>query len=99
MFLIGAMIGGTVAGAVCGCLPLGVGLSMKRPQLAWGGLIASTFSGTVLGLCLAVPVAVVFTVIIASQGKPVEDQYYRPDVPPPPEDDKYFRPGAPPAQG
>ncbi len=57
------LIGGGIAGFVCGLLPYFVGKN-KNPKLANIALISCAISGIVLGAILALPVAVVFTIII-----------------------------------
>jgi len=69
-FLIGAIIGGLVAGALCGTLPLVIGLKRKCQGLAIGGFIACVIGGAILGLLLAVPLALIFTTIIMFSSKP-----------------------------
>jgi hypothetical protein len=59
-----AILIGLIAGIVCGLIPLAAGLWKGRPQLAWIGLVASALSGAVLGILLALPVAIVFTLAI-----------------------------------
>src|SRR5262245_12094090 len=70
-FLIGALVGACLVGCLCGALPLSVGLAMKRYGLAIGGFITCLVGGLILGVLLAGPAAIVFTIIIASLGKPV----------------------------
>lgn len=69
-FMIGVLIGALVVGVVCGLLPLCVGISKKRPVLGGVGFVACIGGGLVLGLLLAAPLALVFTVIIAVMGPP-----------------------------
>jgi len=59
----GAVVG-LIAGAVCGLLPLIVGLTRKQVGLGVGGFVSCVIAGAVLGLLLAAPVAVIFTVIM-----------------------------------
>jgi hypothetical protein len=98
-FLIVAIIFGGIAGAVCGLLPFFLGRSRGRRGLGIGGLVACILSGFVLGLLAAVPMAILFTIIIVAmghapgsgQGFPMEgQQQYQygamppPQYPPPP---------------
>jgi hypothetical protein len=58
------LIGALIAGGLSGLLPLLVGISKKQEGLAIAGMIACIVSGLILGLLLAVPVALVFLFII-----------------------------------
>ena len=69
-FWVGVLAGGFIVGGLCGLLPLLIGLKRQRPGLAWGSWISCVAAGLVLGLLLAVPVAIVFTVIILCLRKP-----------------------------
>ncbi len=69
-FLIGAIIGGLIAGSLCGLLPLGIGRWKNRLTLGVSGLIACTLSGAALGILLAGPVAIIFALIIVVIGEP-----------------------------
>jgi hypothetical protein len=68
-FLLFSMIGGLVAGAVMGLIPLIVGLKKRQKVLAWSGFGACTLGGILLGLLLALPIAIVFLIIILVRGK------------------------------
>lgn len=59
-----AVIAGLIAGLVCGLLPLISGLVKGRRELGIIGFVACAVSGAVLGLLLAIPVAIVFTLAI-----------------------------------
>ena len=63
------IIGALVAGIVCGLVPLVYGLIKGENALAWGGFAACIGGGFVLGLILAVPLAILFTVLIAKRSK------------------------------
>ena len=63
-FLIGAFIGGFIVGALCGLLPLYFGTRRGRPKLAIAAMVSCAAAGLVLGILLAAPTALVFTVII-----------------------------------
>lgn len=58
------IIGAIVAGVVCGLVPLITGLVKGEQSLAWGGFVACIAGGFVLGIILAVPLAILFTVLI-----------------------------------
>ena len=62
--LIGILLGALFVGALCGLLPLFVGLKRQKTGLAVAGLISCVIGGFILGIILALPVAIVFTVII-----------------------------------
>lgn len=55
---------GLIAGLVCGLIPLGSGFYKDRVSLGVIGFVASAIAGAVLGLLLAIPVAIVFTLAI-----------------------------------
>jgi hypothetical protein len=59
-----ALVAGLVAGIVCGLLPLLTRLIKDRRQLAIVGFVVTAVSGLILGLILAVPVALGFTLAI-----------------------------------
>jgi len=94
-FLIIAIIAGGIAGAVCGLLPFFLGRSRGRAGLGVGGLVACVLSGFVLGLLAAVPMAIIFTVVILAMGHapgtgagfPMQGQQQSPygAMPPPPQ--------------
>ena len=67
-FLVVAIIAGGIAGTVCGLLPFFLARSRGRNGLGVGALVACILSGFVLGLIAAVPMAVIFTVIIVAMG-------------------------------
>jgi hypothetical protein len=60
----GFLLGAFVVGALCGLLPLILALKKQRLGLALGSWISCVIAGLVLGLILAVPVSIVFTVVI-----------------------------------
>lgn len=62
--LIAALIGSLVVGGLLGLVPLICGLVKKRVGLALGGFFACLGGGLILGLILAVPLCVLFTVLI-----------------------------------
>lgn len=69
-YRIGVFLGGFVVGALCGVLPLKLGLKRERRRLALGSWISCVVAGLGLGLIGAVPVSIVFTVIILCLEKP-----------------------------
>ena len=63
-FAIGTLVGGAFVGLLCGLAPLLAGQSKNQSQLGWIGFASCVISGLLLGLLLAVPVALVFTLVI-----------------------------------
>jgi hypothetical protein len=55
---------GLVAGIVCGLIPLAAGLIKHRIALGVIGLVVCAACGAILGILLALPVAIVFTLAI-----------------------------------
>jgi len=62
-YMIGAVIGGIFVGALCGLLPYCIAKRRGRQGLGYGALAACTLAGFVLGILLALPTAIVFTVV------------------------------------
>ncbi len=71
-FWTGILFGGFVVGVLCGLLPLILGLKKQRCGLALTSCISCVVSGLILGLILAVPVSIIFTVVILFLKKPKE---------------------------
>ncbi len=63
------IIGAVLAGIVCGLIPLIFGLVRGEKGLAWGGFGACIVAGFLLGILLALPMAIVFTVLIWKNSK------------------------------
>jgi hypothetical protein len=63
-----------VAGVVCGLVPLIFGLVRGETGLAWGGFGACIVAGFLLGLLLALPMAIIFTVLIWKNSKDRQTQ-------------------------
>jgi LytS/YehU family sensor histidine kinase len=63
-FWIGVFIGGFFMGAFCGLAPLIAGVTKHRENLGYIGFASCIVSGLLLGIMLAGPVALVFTLII-----------------------------------
>ena len=72
IFLIGTIMGGLLAGTVCGLVPLAVGRWKRRVTLGVWALLFCMFSGGILGVILAVPVALIFSMITLVLGRPEE---------------------------
>ena len=68
-YLIGAIVGALFIGAVCGLIPLIAGLIKKRIALAVSGFIVCMICGFILGVILALPVAIIFLVVILLTSK------------------------------
>jgi hypothetical protein len=64
-----ALAVGAVLGVVCGLVPLIYGLNKGEKGLAWGGFGACIAGGLVLGIFLAIPAAIVFTILIRKNVK------------------------------
>jgi hypothetical protein len=72
--LIYEVFGGLVAGGSCGLLPFFVGKWFQRVRLGKAGFFTSLVSGGFLGLLLALPVSIIFTVVLVILGRPVSEQ-------------------------
>ena len=72
-YFIGLILGAFVAGAICGLLPMIIALKKQRRKIALISWISCVISGFILGLILAVPVSIIFTVVILF-GKKSNDQ-------------------------
>ena len=59
-----ALLVGFIVGVVCGLAPLISGFLTGRVGLGVAGLVVTAISGALLGLLLAVPVAIVFTLAV-----------------------------------
>ena len=65
--LAGLIVGGLVAGALCGLIPFFVGKKGGQTTLGNAGLICCIIGGAIGGIILALPVAGVFALIIATR--------------------------------
>jgi membrane protein implicated in regulation of membrane protease activity len=63
------IIGAILVGIVCGLIPLVFGLVRGETALAWCGFAACILGGFLLGIILALPIAIVFTVLIWKNSK------------------------------
>lgn len=61
---IAFIVGGLIAGSLCGLIPLNAGLKNGKQTLAYVGLVSRIICGAILGLLLALPVALIFLAII-----------------------------------
>ena len=66
-----SLIDGFLVGLICGVIPLFFSTGKNRLKLGFGGLLACVVSGLLLGLLLAIPVAVVFLWLIFRRGSEV----------------------------
>jgi hypothetical protein len=67
---VGALIAiGTAVGIVCGLVPLIFGLNRGEKGLAWGGFAACVLGGALFALILALPLAIIFAVLIQKASK------------------------------
>lgn len=73
--LITSIIGGCVGGLLAGLIPLIVGLKKRQKVLAWVGFGICVVCGGVLGLLLALPVAIIFLIIILIRGRKQKKRY------------------------
>jgi hypothetical protein len=71
--LIPHIILGTLIGILLGIIPLVVGVKKEKLSLGIGGFFASALSGAILGLILAVPIAIIFTVLATLKSKASTD--------------------------
>ena len=68
--LIVMIIAGLFAGGLCGLLPLGVAKSRDRTRLGVVAFFVCLVSGGILGLLLALPVTIIFTLVLLILGRP-----------------------------
>jgi hypothetical protein len=73
----GVFAGGLIVGAIAGLLPLLYGRRSGQGKIALAGLICCIVAGLIAGAIGAVPLAVIFAIVIAIRGrrnvKPVPD--------------------------
>ena len=67
---IAAIIGGLVMGALCGLGPLIAGRRKGFKSLGLIGFITCVVCGGILGILLAGPVALIWTVVLLTKRKP-----------------------------
>ena len=65
-FLVGQIFGAIVAGMLCGCLPYYQAKRVGNLELAQISLASCTLAGLILGIVLALPTAIAFTIVIVS---------------------------------
>jgi hypothetical protein len=100
-FWIGVVIGSLVVGTACGSLPFFLAKSRNRLPLGTAALVSCIVSGAILGLLLALPVAIIFTIIILVMGSQREAPGFPAimSAPPPPVDAFPIAPQTDPAPG
>jgi hypothetical protein len=69
VYTIAAIFGGGVTGAICGLLPYFTG-RRKNKKLSKISIWVCTAAGIILGIILALPVALFFTIVIANSKAP-----------------------------
>lgn len=69
-FFVQTFIGGMLAGLACGVLPLVVGKMRDRMKLGVLALFLCVVSGSVLGIIVALPVAIAFSVVFITSEDP-----------------------------
>jgi hypothetical protein len=67
---MGLLFGALGMGSLCGLLPLIFGMRKGQQSLGLAGFVVCVFCGLVLGVLLALPAAIVFTLIIFSKARP-----------------------------
>ncbi len=96
--LVAIIFGALAVGALMGLIPLISGMVKNRKGLAIGGFVACVIAGFLLGIILALPTAIVFTLIIfLTKPKATEAVMnpYSPSMPAPPSNPYAPNPYAP----
>ncbi len=65
-FVVGQIFGAIVMGLLCGCLPYYQAKRVGNLELAQISLASCTLAGLILGVVLALPTAIVFTLVIVT---------------------------------
>lgn len=68
-YMIGVFFGGLVAGSLTGLIPFLIGLKKEETTLGIIAIITCSLSGLILGILLAIPVAIGFIVAILIKAK------------------------------
>ena len=68
-YFVGVILGALFAGAIIGLIPLILGINKGQKQLGIIGFACCIGGSFILGLLLAIPIAIVFTVIILKKFK------------------------------
>jgi hypothetical protein len=69
-YKMGLLFGALGMGGLCGLLPLIIGMRKGQQGLGLTGFVVCVLCGLVLGVLLAAPAAIVFTLIIVSKARP-----------------------------
>ena len=69
-YWIGVLFGALLVGGLCGLLPFFVGMNRNKVALGIAGLVSCSVGGLILGILLAAPIALIFTVIIVATKGP-----------------------------
>ena len=65
-YIIGQIFGAIAIGLLCGCLPYYQAKKVGNLELAQISLASCTLAGLILGIILALPTAIAFTIVIVS---------------------------------
>jgi hypothetical protein len=86
MNLVATILGGFAAGMICGLVPYVVGWRKGQRKQAIVAMLVCGFCGVILGVWLALPAAVVFTIVILKKANAAGTVTARiaTAVPPPP---------------
>ncbi len=68
-YVAGAVFGALLVGALCGLVPLILGLKRNKEGLAWGGFAACVAGGFAGGIIVAAIIAGIFAAIILTTSK------------------------------
>ena len=68
-YWIGVLFGAAMMGGLCGLMPLLTGMNRSNITLGGIGFVCTLIAGLILGVILALPVAVVFTIIILATNR------------------------------
>lgn len=67
---LGLIVGGLLAGTLCGLIPYFFGKKRGQATLGIAGLVSCMVGGLIAGIILALPVAGVFALVIAVRPNP-----------------------------
>ena len=65
-----SLIGGLIGGGLCGLVPFFIGRKFNRRQVGLIGFFVCLVAGAFRGLILAIPVCIVFTVVLLILRRP-----------------------------
>lgn len=78
---LGVLIGSLVVGILCGSAPLIFGFIKKRITTGIIGFVCCLIGGLILGIILALPLAIIFSIVI-NRKKDDTDNFTAPPNPP-----------------